>query len=176
MLVGPLKKGATNYCFNRISRANMTTTAAATKTARQIFIGSDHGGFEMKKALTDYLRSKEVALNDVGTNTTNSCDYPDIAKNLCKQLLTSPSPEDLGILICGTGIGISIAANKVPGIRCALCHDHFTAKMCRQHNNANVLALGGRTTGIEVAKEIVDTFLMEGFEGGRHARRVDKIE
>jgi ribose 5-phosphate isomerase B len=176
MLFGLLKPGATKHLFFGITKANMTTTAAASSAARQVFIGSDHGGFEMKEALKNYLKSKEVPVNDVGTHSADSCDYPDIAQGLCTQLLGSPSPGDLGILVCGTGIGISMAANKVAGIRCALCHDHFTAKMCRQHNNANVLALGGRTTGIEVAKEIVDTFLTEGFQGGRHERRVGKIE
>ena len=104
------------------------------------------------------------------------CDYPDISADVCQTLLSAPEDANaLGILVCGTGIGISIAANKVRGIRCALCHDHYSALMCRKHNNANVIALGGRTTGEEVAKEIVETFLQTAFEGGRHAERVGKI-
>eukprot|EP01126_Amoeba_proteus_P040751 TRINITY_DN4364_c0_g1_i11.p1 TRINITY_DN4364_c0_g1~~TRINITY_DN4364_c0_g1_i11.p1 ORF type:complete len:110 (-),score=17.60 TRINITY_DN4364_c0_g1_i11:313-642(-) len=101
------------------------------------------------------------------------CDYPDVAKTLCSRIANGEFER--GILLCGTGIGISISANKIPGIRCALCHDHYTAMMSRQHNDANVLALGGRTTGEEVAKEIVDTFLGTEFLGMRHATRVHKI-
>ena len=159
-----------------------------------ILIGSDHGGFEMKEKLKSHLETCKVNFEDVGTFSTDSCDYPDIAKTLCNKLLelnteavgTSDSSsnctdnqiptESRGILVCGTGIGISIAANKVPGIRCALCHDHYTVSMSRKHNNANVLAIGGRTTGIEIAKGMVDVFLSEKFDGGRHSRRVGKME
>lgn len=151
---------------------------------QQIFIGSDHGGFEMKEIIKQYLNDtrKYVTIIDVGTYSNNSCDYPDIAQKLCKQLLVSinnnklPSLPPLGILICGTGIGISIAANKIKEIRCALCHNEFTTTMARQHNNANVLAIGARTTDIKMALKIVDIFLTEKFEGGRHQRRINKIK
>ena len=100
-------------------------------------------------------------------------DYPDIGADVGARVVRGEAAR--GIVVCGTGIGISIAANKVDGVRCALCHDYYTALMARHHNNANVLALGGRTTGIEVAKQIVETFLTEQFDGGRHQRRLDKI-
>jgi len=158
-----------------------------------ILIGSDHGGYEMKEKLKLHLKSRNVDFEDVGTYNTDSCDYPDIAQTLCNKLISTNNNnnnnnseenngkkarmvETRGILVCGTGIGISIAANKVEGIRCALCHDHYTATMSRKHNDANVLAIGGRTTGIEIAKEMVDIFLTEDHEGGRHSRRVNKIE
>ena len=99
--------------------------------------------------------------------------YPDVAKIVCNQVLSKQA--DFGIVVCGTGIGISIACNKVEGIRCALCHDHYTAKMAREHNNANVLALGGRTTGEEVAKDITDTFLKTEFAGAHHIKRIEKL-
>lgn len=101
------------------------------------------------------------------------CDYPDIAEALGKTVCETKG--SLGVLICGTGIGMSIAVNKVKGIRCALCHDHYTASMCRRHNNANVLAMGERVIGIEVAKDIIDTYLITDFEGGRHETRVEKM-
>lgn len=154
----------------------------------KIFIGSDHGGFEMKEAIKEYLISQNYFVVDVGTYSKNSCDYPDIAQNLCKKLLIDVNSKfdnlPLGILICGTGIGISIAANKIPGIRCALCHNEFTAIMSRKHNNANILALGARTTrvngidcyNIKMVKKIINIFLIEKFDGGRHQRRINKIE
>jgi len=148
-----------------------------TKT---ILIGSDHGGFEMKKELIEYLTSKidknsnDIEIIDIGTNSNESCDYPDIAKQLCThQKLDTDTAS--GILICGTGIGISIAANKYSNIRCALCHNEYTVKMTRNHNNANILALGARVINIEIAKKIVDIFFTENFEGGRHKNRIDKI-
>jgi len=156
-------------------------TMATLALPKEVIIGSDHGGFEMKEMLKMYLEKQHGAtVVDVGTYSTDSCDYPDVAKTLGKQVLEKTTGSDdtnaMGILVCGTGIGISIAANKIQGVRCALCHDHFTATMSRRHNNANVLALGGRTTGTEIAKQIVDVFLTEKFEGGRHARRVEKME
>eukprot|EP00941_MAST-03F_sp_MAST-3F-sp1_P004191 g4191.t1 len=155
----------------------MATTKArvmSTYSKGTIFVGSDHGGFDMKQQLVKYLSSKDnVQLVDMGCPDTTSVDYPDIATSVCEKIIATE--EAKGILVCGSGIGISISANKVPGIRCALCHDHYTARFARLHNNAQVVALGGRTTGIEVAKEIVDTFLSTDFEGGRHERRVNKI-
>ena len=148
---------------------------------QKIFIGSDHGGFDMKETIKQYLNNtrKYVTIIDVGTYSNNSCDYPDIAQKLCNKLLVSINDNTtppLGILICGTGIGISIAANKIKNIRCALCHNEFTASMARQHNNANILALGARSTDIKMALKILDIFLTEKFEGGRHQRRINKIK
>ena len=114
-------------------------------------------------------------MTDVGCHSATRCDYPDIAALAGAATLAETNTLQRGIVVCGSGIGISIAANKVPGVRCALLHDHYGAVMCRKHNNANMIALGGRTTGIEIAKEIVDAFLSTEFEGGRHADRVGKI-
>ncbi|WP_022670673.1 ribose 5-phosphate isomerase B [Hippea alviniae] len=137
-----------------------------------IFIGSDHGGFELKEKIKVFLREKGVEFEDLGTFSEESCDYPDIAESVAQKVAQTDSK---GILICGTGIGMSIAANKVKGIRCALCHDAYTAEYARKHNNANIIAFGGRTTGVEIAKQMVEIFLREEFEGGRHKRRIDKI-
>ena len=137
-----------------------------------IFIGSDHGGFELKEKIKAFLKEKGVEFEDLGTFSEESCDYPDIAKAVAQKVAQTNSK---GILICGTGIGMSIAANKVKGIRCALCHDAYTAEYSRKHNNANIIAFGGRTTGVEIAKQMVEIFLEEEFEGGRHKRRIDKI-
>ncbi|STA91412.1 ribose-5-phosphate isomerase B [Clostridium cochlearium] len=120
-----------------------------------------------------HLEGKDIEFKDFGTNTEESCDYPDYAKEVANQVANKN--YDLGILICGTGIGISIAANKVPGIRAALCSDTFSAHSAREHNNANILALGERVVGVGLALDIVDTFLSSEFQGGRHKRRVDKI-
>ena len=142
-----------------------------------IIIGSDHGGYDMKEIIKLHLKSNNINFEDIGTYTKESCDYPDIAKKVCNKLINKNKiTKSLGILICGSGIGISIAANKISGIRCALCHDNYTAKMSRKHNNANVLAIGGRTTGIEIVKDMIDTFINEEFEGGRHTRRINKLE
>jgi len=143
-----------------------------------IVFGSDHAGYKMKNFLKEYLKSKShdpysLFIMDIGCNTDErKSDYPDIAKSLCEEVVKF---NCIGILVCGTGIGISIAANRNPNIRCALCHSVETAKMARNHNNANVLALGGRVIDEETAKNIFDTFLSEKFEGGRHQRRIDKI-
>ena len=138
-----------------------------------IAIGSDHGGFLLKEEIKKMLIDKGFVLRDVGTYSTESVDYPDIACSV-GQAVTS-GECDRGILICGTGIGISIAANKIKGIRAALCHDIFSAKMSREHNNANVLALGERVIGTGPALMIVEKWLDTEFIGGRHACRVDKI-
>lgn len=150
-----------------------STMAAGTPT---IFVGSDHGGFEMKELLAKYLSgvyAEKFNVVDMGCPDSNSVDYPDIAASVCAKVNANEGSK--GLLVCGSGIGISISANKIEGIRCALCHDHYTAKYARLHNNAQIVAIGGRTTGSEVAKEICDIFFNTEFEGGRHERRVGKI-
>jgi ribose 5-phosphate isomerase B len=139
-----------------------------------IAIASDHGGFELKALLADHLRSKGFEVLDLGTHSSEAVDYPDIAKTLVGAFHAGNAKR--GILMCGSGIGISIAANRHPEIRAALCHDMTTARLSRQHNDANVLVMGGRTIGIEIAKDCVDVFLVTAFEGGRHARRVGKLD
>lgn len=136
-------------------------------------IGCDHGGYELKKEIIAHLNKNGVEFKDFGTYDGNSVDYPDIAKLVCSSILSGECEN--GILVCGTGIGISIAANKHKGIRAAVCSDEFSAKFTRLHNDANVLCLGGRVVGPGLACELVDIFLSTGFEGGRHALRVDKI-
>ncbi|MGN0654030.1 MAG: ribose 5-phosphate isomerase B [Oscillospiraceae bacterium] len=135
-------------------------------------IGCDHGGYALKLEILKYLDEKGIEYNDMGCNG-ESCDYPDIAHEVCT--LIQKGEAEKGILICGTGIGISISANKHKGIRAALCTDEYMAKYTRLHNDANVLCLGGRVIGGGVAVEIVDAFLSTEFEGGRHQRRIDKI-
>ena len=138
-----------------------------------IAIGSDHGGYALKQEILKHLEEKGIDYIDCGCFSTDSVDYPDIAEAVCANI-TDGSCEK-GILLCGTGIGISMAANKIRGIRAALCHSEFDAKMCREHNDANVMCLGGRTTGPNIALEMVDLYLNTDFGGGRHQRRVDKI-
>lgn len=140
-----------------------------------IGIGSDHGGYALKKEIIALLEEKGYAYKDFGCFDGAAIDYPDVAKPVVEELLNGSI--DRGILICGTGIGISIAANRHKGIRCALCSDHFSAIATREHNDANILALGGRTTGPEVAKDIVMAFLTTEFSHDeRHQRRINKIE
>lgn len=139
----------------------------------KVAIGSDHGGLDLKVFLVDVLKKAGVDVIDVGVSEPGSVDYPDYALKVTD--LVSAGTADFGVLLCGTGIGMSIAANKVPGIRAALAWDIFTARMSRRHNDANVLTMGGRVTGPELAREILMTFLEEPFEGGRHQRRVDKL-
>ncbi len=139
----------------------------------KIVMGSDHAGFELKEHVRKYLLEKGVEVEDQGAYSLESVDYPDFAKKVSEAVLEQGI---LGILICGTGIGISIAANRHRGIRAALCENEFSARMSRAHNNANILCMGGRVVGIGVAESIVDAFLSTEFEGGRHARRVEKIE
>ncbi len=138
-----------------------------------IAIGSDHGGFELKKVIINYLKNNNIDFVDVGCYNTDSVDYPDIACEVCKKIQNKEC--DKGILICGTGIGISIAANKHKGIRAALCTYSFCAKYTRLHNDSNVLCMGGRVIGPGVAEEITEMFLNTEFEGGRHIKRVEKI-
>lgn len=138
-----------------------------------IAIGSDHGGFELKKHVISHLLERGFEVKDYGTFTEDSVDYPDCAKPVCKAVLNGEAER--GILLCGTGIGISIAANKFNGIRAALCGDVFSAKMAREHNDANIICLGGRVVGRELAYMIVDAWLDTEHLGGRHGDRVAKI-
>ena len=139
----------------------------------KITVGSDHGAVALKEEVKMVLKELGVEVKDVGTFGTESVDYPDIAEKVCADVVSGES--DRGIVLCGTGIGISIAANKIDGIRCALCNDVYSARMSRAHNNANVLALGGRVTGFGPAGEIVRVWVKEECQGGRHERRVNKI-
>ena len=139
----------------------------------RIGIGSDHGGFELKEHIKDYLEKEGIDYLDYGTNSLDSVDYPDYGKKLAEGVISGE--VDKGIAICGTGIGISIACNKVKGIRCALCGDTYSARMSVEHNNANIIALGGRVIGKDLAVEIVSVWLKSQFQGGRHGRRVNKI-
>ncbi|MGN9162485.1 ribose 5-phosphate isomerase B [Clostridium sulfidigenes] len=139
----------------------------------KIAIGSDHGGLRLKKEVIKHLEKKNIEVRDYGTYTEDSCDYPDFAEKVAEVVVAKE--YDYGILICGTGIGISISANKIPGIRAALCSDTFSAHATREHNNANILAMGERVVGIGLALDIVDAFLGSTFEGGRHENRVNKI-
>ncbi len=140
----------------------------------KIAVGSDHGGFEYKEQILRHLKDSGFECIDVGTFSSESCDYPVIARKVTTKVISGEA--DRGILICGTGIGMSIVANKVQGIRAALCGDTFSARASRAHNNANVLCLGERVIGINLAMDIVDIWLKSEFEGGRHQRRVDMIE
>ncbi len=138
-----------------------------------IAIGSDHGGYTLKKDIIAWLNEKSIPYVEFGCMDGNSCDYPLVAEEVCGRVANGS--VDKAILVCGTGIGISIAANKVKGIRAAVCTDTYMAKYTRLHNDANVLCLGGRVLGTGSALEIVETFLNTDFEGGRHKRRVDQI-
>lgn len=138
-----------------------------------IAIGSDHGGFALKQEIMKHLDEKGLEYKDFGTYTQDSCDYPVYGEAVGRAV--ADGGYDRGIIICGTGIGISIAANKVKGVRAAVCGDCYSAEYTRRHNDANILALGARVIGPGLALKIVDTFLETGFEGGRHARRVALI-
>lgn len=138
-----------------------------------LIIASDHGGLELKEALKTYLKKRQVDVRDLGTNGSESVDYPDFGEKVARAV--SLGEADAGILICGTGIGMSIVANKFPGVRAALAHDEFTARMAKEHNNANVLVLGGRVEAANQGIEMVAAWLDSKFEGGRHQRRLDKI-
>ncbi len=139
-----------------------------------IAIASDHGGFAMKEDILAHLKAKGVEVEDLGCYSEASVDYPVYADKVCKGILAGT--YERGILVCGTGVGMSIAANKYPGIRASLCSDCYSAQMTMEHNNSNVLCLGGRTVGVELAKMIVDTYLAASFSGlEKHARRVAMI-
>jgi len=139
----------------------------------KIAIASDHGGLELKKEIIRYLEEKNIEYKDFGNFSTESVDYPDYAFPCAEAV--ARGEYDRGIIVCGTGIGVSIAANKVRGIRAALCHDTFSARMTRMHNDSNVLTMGGRVVGPGLAIDIVDVWLNTEFEGGRHKRRIEKI-
>jgi ribose 5-phosphate isomerase B len=139
----------------------------------KIAIGSDHGGIHLKNYLKEYLQGKGWEVLDCGTYTEESCDYPDIAAKLCGEIAQGTVTQ--GILVCGTGLGMSIAANKCSGIRAAVVTDEYSAVKSKEHNNANVLCLGERVLGTGLAESLVDAWLKTEFAGGRHARRVDKI-
>ena len=138
-----------------------------------VYIASDHAGFTLKASLKAHLEQKGCKVEDLGTHSQDSCDYPEYAHSLCRKVLESGHK---GILICGSGIGMSIAANRHPGIRAALCMHEFQARTSRQHNNANVLCLAERLTAPALAAMMTDIFLQEEFEGGRHEKRVELIE
>ncbi len=141
----------------------------------RLVIASDHGGLDLKRQLVAHLAARDdIELTDLGTDAPGSVDYPDYAHALAERV--AGGAADRGVLVCGTGIGMSIAANRHPGVRAALCTDPYMARMAREHNDAHVLCLGGRVIGPSLAEEIVDAFLAGEFGGGRHARRVDKIE
>ncbi len=139
---------------------------------KKIIIGSDHGGFNLKQKIIEHLKSNGYEIDNVGCFSEESCDYPVIAKQVCEKVT---SGDKLGILVCGTGLGMSIYANKVKGIRASHCTDTFSARLTRQHNDSNILCLGERITGSGLALDIVDEWLNASFEGGRHQRRVDMI-
>ncbi len=139
----------------------------------KIVISNDHAAVELKKEIKTYIESLGHEVIDVGTNTNESCDYPYYGKIAAEKVASKEC--DLGVLICGTGVGISLAANKVKGIRCGVCSDTATARLIRQHNDANMISFGARIVGSELAKDIVKAFLTTDFEGGRHQRRVDMI-
>ncbi len=139
----------------------------------KIIIGCDHGGLELKNEIISHLNKRGIEVTDVGTYTADSCNYPDYARALCTRIMSGEFER--GVLVCGTGIGMSMAANKHNGIRAACCSDTFSARMTRMHNDANVLCLGGRVVGAGLACDMVDLFVDTEFEGGRHTARVQMI-
>lgn len=139
----------------------------------KVIIASDHAGLELRRELVSALQELRVEVNDVGPTTTASVDYPDFARTVCKAV--AAGEYQYGVLVCGTGIGMSITANKYRGIRAALCTSEFEARMTRAHNDANVLCLGQRVVGAGLARSIVEAFVATPFEGGRHQKRLDKI-
>ena len=164
-------------CFNiasKHSNLNPNEGVVVDVTEVSIAIGCDHAGLNLKKSIKEHFQDKGVIFTDFGVETAQSVDYPDIALVVAESV--ARGENKYGILICGTGIGMVMAANKVPGIRAALCHDIFTARAAREHNDANILAVGERVTGGGVACGIVETFLQTSFQGGRHERRIAKIK
>jgi len=154
------------YCRRRVSGGNKVP-------AETIVIAADHGGVELKALLVADLRVRGFDVLDLGTDSTASVDYPDYAQALATAIVDGRARR--GVLICGSGIGMSIAANRFPEIRAAVVHDHLSARLSRQHNDANVLCMGGRLIGPEVARDCLGVFLDTAFEGGRHARRIAKM-
>jgi len=139
----------------------------------KLAVGSDHGGLELKLAVAEMLRQRGIDVTDFGTLSDDSVDYPDFGAKVARAVASGEA--DLGVVVCGTGIGISISANKIPGIRAALVHDEFTAQMAKEHNNANILAMGGRVLSPEQGVKLVEIWLDSEYQGGRHQRRLDKI-
>jgi len=142
-------------------------------TVKTLAIASDHGGVELKSAIIDLLKGRGIEVSDLGTNGPASVDYPDFAQAVAKSIIDGKA--EAGILVCGSGIGMSIAANRFPEVRAALVHDRLSAELCRQHNNANVLCLGARLLGEATALDCVDAFISTDFEGGRHEGRIAKM-
>ncbi len=140
----------------------------------RVVMGADHAGYKLKEAIKEFLEARRYPIDDKGCHDDQSVDYPDYAAQVSRAV--ADDDRNMGILVCGTGIGMSIAANKVPGARAALCHTEYEAQMSRNHNNANVICLGARTLKEGVAVRLVEKFLRSEFEGDRHARRVDKIK
>ena len=140
----------------------------------KIVIGCDHAAYELKLKVIDHLKAQGIEVEDIGTNSTASCDYPDFADALCKKIMSGE--YERGILICGTGIGMSIAANKHAGIRAACCSDTFSARLTREHNDANVLCFGARVVGEGLALDLADAFIDTEYVGGKHARRVAMLD
>ena len=140
----------------------------------KIALGSDHGGFKLKEEVKKHLQEQNIEIVDYGTDSEASVDYPEYGEKVGRAVASGECEK--GIIVCGTGIGISISANKVDGVIAALCHDTFSARMTRMHNNSNILAMGERVIGVGLALDIVDTWLKTDFEGGRHERRVEKIK
>lgn len=143
------------------------------ENGKSVVIGSDHGAVELKARIKGYLEKKGYTVDDLGTHGTDSVDYPDSSKAVCEAFLKGN--YDFGVVLCGTGIGVSITANKIKGIRCALIHDPFTAEMAKAHNNANIIALGGRVEYAHPVEAMLDAYITADFESGRHAKRVGKI-
>ena len=141
---------------------------------KKIAIASDHGGFELKESIITFLLKKGWEVDNLGAHGTDSVDYPDYGIKVAKAIIDKKIVR--GILICGTGVGMSIVVNRFPGIRGTLCSDVYTAKMCREHNDSNILIMGGRVIEVSLAIEILETWLNTEFEGGRHQRRLDKIK
>ena len=141
---------------------------------KKIAIASDHGGFDLKENIIACLLKKGLEIDNLGAHSTDSVDYPDYGIKVAKGIIDKKFVR--GILICGTGVGMSIVVNRFPGIRGTLCSDVYTAKMCREHNDSNILIMGGRVIGVNLAMEILDIWLNTEFEGGRHQRRLDKIK
>ncbi|HEX4643046.1 MAG TPA: ribose 5-phosphate isomerase B [Candidatus Acidoferrales bacterium] len=155
------------------ARIALDIPLAESSSKPRIVVGSDHAGFRAKESIKNFLEGAGYSVDDVGTHSEESVDYPDYAKAVGERVAIGS--DALGVLVCGTGIGVSIAANKVEGIRAALAHDSLTARRAREHNDANVIALGGKVVGEDEAIAIVQEFLSAQFAGGRHQRRIDKI-
>lgn len=141
---------------------------------KKISLGSDHAGFQMKQALLDYFKDKGVAVVDVGTGSADSCDYPEYAEKAAR--MVPGGSVEACVLVCGSGVGMSMAANKVAGVRAFVCSEPVSARMSRLHNDCNCICLGGRMIGLEMAKAILDAWLDTDFEGGRHQRRVEQLD